>query len=78
MRQPVLLFILKGKMDCTETADGRLGNSVQLTLTGYCTFPGLESCIGDNVLTEDSGGPTSTAVDTALVRVFTDDSLLGS
>ena len=33
MRQPVLLFILKGEMDCTETADRRLGSSVQLTLT---------------------------------------------
>jgi hypothetical protein len=37
MRQPVLLFILKGEMDCTETADRRLGNSVQLTLTGRVT-----------------------------------------
>jgi hypothetical protein len=39
MRQPVLLFILKGEMDCTETADRRLGNSVQLTLTGQCAHP---------------------------------------
>jgi len=30
MRQPVLLFILKGEMDCTETADRRLRSSVQL------------------------------------------------
>jgi hypothetical protein len=32
MRQPVLLFILKGEMDCTETADRRLGSSVQLAV----------------------------------------------
>ncbi len=38
MRQPVLLFIFKGEMDCTETADRRLGSSVQLTLTGLTAF----------------------------------------
>jgi hypothetical protein len=38
MRQPGLLFIFKGEMDCTETVDKRLGNSVQLTLTGNARF----------------------------------------